>query len=66
MVFMMTVTLTAMVIELRNYWSGGRWLLGVVAACIFLLSLWLIVEAYLRIRRDTLARAAVAEGAEGD
>ena len=57
MVFMMTVTLGAMVYNLRTYWFGGQLLLTFVAACIFVMTVWLIVEAYLRFRRDTLERA---------
>jgi len=63
MAFMMVVTLVAMVINLRTYWIGGQTLLVLVAGCIFVLSLWLVVEAYLRFRADSLETAtAVAEG----
>ena len=66
MAFMMIVTLTAMVIDLQTYWAGGNVLLTFVAACIFLLSIWLGVEAWLRIRSDSTALAATARAAEGD
>ena len=62
MVFMLTVTITAMVLDLRRYWTTGNLLLTLVAASIFALSIWLVVEGYLRFRRDTPARAAAAEG----
>ena len=62
MVFMMTVTITAMVLNLRKYWTDGNLLLTFVAASIFALSIWLVVEGYLRFRRDTVAHAAAAEG----
>ena len=63
MVFMMVVTLVAMVINLRTYWIGGQTLLVLVAGCIFVLSLWLVVEAYLRFRADSLeAATALVEG----
>jgi carbon starvation protein len=52
MVFMMVVTLTAMVSDLTKYWSEGNILLTSIAASIFTMTLWLIVEAYLRLRRD--------------
>ena len=65
MAFMMVVTLTAMVINLEKYWTSGNLLLTFVAGCIFALSIWLAVEAYLRIRKDT-AGGAVAAAVEGD
>jgi carbon starvation protein len=52
MIFMMCVTVTAMVYNLRLYYNGGQILLTTVAACIFVLSLWLAVEAVLRFRKD--------------
>ena len=67
MIFMMTVTLTAMVIELNRYWVEGKNLLLFVAASIFLLSIWLVIESVLRFRKDSEAAATMAESAaEGD
>jgi carbon starvation protein len=54
MMFMMAVTVTAMVYNLRVYYTGGQLLLTIVATCIFVLSLWLAVEAVLRFRKDRL------------
>ncbi len=54
MIFMMCVTVTAMVYNLQLYYNGGQILLTTVAACIFVLSLWLSVEAVLRFRKDRL------------
>ena len=65
MVFMLTVTICAMVYELNQYWNGGQNLLLFVAASIFTLSVWLIIEAVLRFRRDSVA-ASAAEAVEGD
>ena len=53
MAFMMTVTIVAMVINIREYWASQQVLLGIVSASIFVLSIWLLVEAVLRFRRDT-------------
>ena len=64
MAFMLIVTITAMVIDLRRYWAEERLLLMFVAACIFVLSSWLVVEAVLRFRKDTIAQSAVP--VEGD
>ncbi len=60
MVFMMIVTFTAMVIDLRKYWGERNYLLLFVAGSIFVLSIWLAVEAYLRMRRDDAGEAAPA------
>jgi carbon starvation protein len=65
MAFMMVVTLTAMVIDLENYWKSGNLLLTFVAGCIFALSIWLAVEAWLRIRKDAEG-GTVPAPAEGD
>ncbi|MCB1020109.1 MAG: carbon starvation protein A [Acidobacteria bacterium] len=65
MAFMMVVTFTAMVIDLGNYWRSGNMLLTFVAACIFALSIWLAIEAYLRIRKDSV-QSPLAAPAEGD
>ena len=62
MVFMLTVTFCAMVLKLQEYWTAGNLLLTFVAASIFALSIWLVVEGYLRFRRDTMARVTAAEG----
>ncbi len=64
MAFMLTVTITAMVIDLRRYWAEERLLLMFVAASIFVLSVWLVIEAVLRFRKDTIAQSAVP--VEGD
>ncbi len=65
MAFMLTVTITAMIIDLRRYWTEERLLLMFVAASIFVLSVWLVVEAVLRFRKDTIAQA-IPEPVEGD
>lgn len=57
MAFMMVVTFVAMVIDLRKYWETGNVLLTMIAGSIFALSIWLAVEAYLRMRRDSAAPA---------
>ena len=57
MLFMLTVTIIAMLLNLGKYVADGNLLLTFVAASIFLLSVWLVVEGCLRFRKDTLARA---------
>ncbi len=66
MVFMLTVTICAMVLDLQKYWTGGNLLLTFVAASIFALSIWLVVEGYLRFRRDTVTQAVSEPTAHGD
>ena len=55
MAFMLTVTIIAMVLDIQKYLSGGQLLLLGVAGSIFVLSVWLVVEAVIRFRRDTAA-----------
>ncbi len=62
MAFMMVVTLVAMVIDLNKYWGGGQLLLVFIAASIFVLSIWLVVEAVLRFRKDTVGLELPVEG----
>ena len=65
MIFMMCVTLTAMIYNLQLYYNGGQILLTTVAACIVVLSLWLSVEAIVRFRKDRVP-VAVPASAGGD
>ncbi len=55
MAFMLTVTIVAMVIDIQRYSTGGQFLLLGVAASIFVLSIWLVIEAVIRFRKDTVA-----------
>ncbi len=55
MAFMLTVTIIAMVLDIRKYMAGGQYLLLGIAASIFVLSVWLVVEAVIRFRKDTVA-----------
>ncbi|MDE0127668.1 MAG: carbon starvation protein A [Bryobacterales bacterium] len=55
MAFMLTVTIIAMVLDIRKYLAGGQVLLLGVAGSIFVLSVWLVVEAVIRFRSDTAA-----------
>lgn len=58
MAFMLVVTIVAMVLDLRKYWAGGQLLLWGIAACIFALSIWLVVETVIRFRKDTAVSLA--------
>lgn len=49
MLFMLVTTLAAMLIKMRDFWNSGSHLLLTLGGIIFLLSLWLAVEAVIRI-----------------
>ncbi|MEE8583498.1 MAG: carbon starvation protein A [Acidobacteriota bacterium] len=51
MVFMLLTTLLAMSIKIGDFWEQGTWLLLVLGVGILGLSVWLSVEAALRIRQ---------------
>ena len=53
MLFMISVTMIAMVIEIEEYWSSNQYLLLSVGGVIFLLSLWVLLEASIRFRKDS-------------
>ena len=65
MVFMLVVTIAAMTYNLRLYYTGGQLLLTLVAASVFVLSVWLAIEAVVRFRRDGMS-TSVPEAAGGD
>ncbi len=52
MLFMLATTLTAMIIKLRDFWNSGSYLLLVLGGMIFLLSIWLAVEAVIRVAKS--------------
>lgn len=64
MVFMLVVTIAAMAYNLRLYVTEGQVILTVVGGCIFLLSIWLVIEAVIRFSKDTrtLREMALGEG----
>ena len=51
MVFMMVSTLVAMAVKLRDFHREGQTVLLVVGGCITLIAVWLVVEAFLALRR---------------
>ena len=54
MVFMLVTTMVAMVIKIRDFWNLQAYLLLTVGTLVFLLSIWLGVEAILRIRQPRM------------
>lgn len=51
MLFMMVSTLTAMVVKLRDYYREGEVVLLVLGSCITVTAIWLVLEAFLALRR---------------
>ena len=64
MVFMLVVTIAAMTYNLRLYYTGGQLLLTLVAASVFVLSVWLAIEASSDSERRNVT--SVPEAAGGD
>ena len=62
MVFMLVSTLTAMSINLLDFWKASRWMLLLTGGTLFLLAVWLILEAWLAVRY--YRRQPVVEGFE--
>ena len=59
MIFMLITTLTAMLIKIRDFWNADTYLLLVLGGVILVLSIWLAVEAGIRIlRREDPASSA--------
>jgi len=51
MIFMMTTSLVAMALNMRDYWAGGQLLLLIVGGALLGLALWLCAEAALSLLR---------------
>jgi carbon starvation protein len=51
LVFLLAMTTWALFIQLGEFWAEGEWLLVVVDAIIFVLALWLIIEAAAALNR---------------
>ncbi|MGH8793922.1 MAG: carbon starvation CstA family protein [Stackebrandtia sp.] len=51
LVFLLAMTSWALIVQLRDFVDAGEWVLAPVDAIIFVLAMWLIVEAALALRR---------------
>ena len=59
MIFMLITTLTAMLIKIRDFWNDETYLLLTMGGVILVLSIWLAVEAGIRIfRKEDFASLA--------
>lgn len=63
MVFMFVVTTWAMLVNLSGYVAGGKWLLVGIGIGIFVLEIWLVLEAFMAIRGAPTRGGAVSVGA---
>ncbi|AHY47667.1 Carbon starvation protein predicted membrane protein [Rubrobacter radiotolerans] len=69
LVFLLTMTSWALLINLGNFFRDGAWLLLVLDIIIFVLAVWLIVEAVAamnRVRRERRAGGADADAGATD
>lgn len=51
MLFVLGMTLWAMVVNINLFYTGGNWLLVILGSVVFILALWLCLEAWISIRR---------------
>ena len=51
MAFMLIATLVAMTSALRGFWADQSWLLLIVGGVLFVIGIWLILEAFAAVRR---------------
>jgi len=63
--FLLAMTTWALFLQLGEFFQEGDYLLTVVDAIIFVLSLWLIIEAIVAFRRARNERAAGGRAGEG-
>ena len=64
MLLMLVTTVVAMVIKLRDFWSLEAYALLILGAGIFLISIWLTVEALVRLIRRKEIRAQASQAAD--
>src|SRR5918999_2245001 len=65
LVFLLAMTTWALFIQLGQFFSDGAWLLLVLDAVIFVLAIWLIIEAIGAFRRAQSERATGRNAGEG-
>ena len=66
LVFLMVVTTWALVLNLRNFIEADQWVLAPLDALIFVLAVWLMVEAAIALRAAFQNRDAVGTTDGGD
>jgi carbon starvation protein len=63
LVFLLCMTSWALVVNLRNFIREEQWVLSVLDLVIFVLAIWLIVEAVVALRREWRDRPVASAGA---
>ena len=63
--FVMTITISAMGIQVHRDLGAGKWMVGTVGGIIGILTVWVALEAGLAWRRGGAPRAAAEEAAGG-
>lgn len=66
LVFLLSMTVYALFIQLGQFYNEGSWLLLVVDAVVFILSVWLIVEAIIAFNKARGQRGQEVAEREGD
>ena len=66
LVFLLVMTTWALIVNLKNFVEAGQWVLAPLDAIIFVLAMWLVVEAALALRRSWGSGAAAGPGAPTD
>ena len=56
LVFLLTMTTWALIVNLRDFWTAQDWMLLVLDVVIFALAIWLIIEAIFALRRAQAAK----------
>ena len=51
LVFLLPMTTWALIVNLRNFVEDGQWVLAPLDAIIFVLAMWLVVEAVIALRK---------------
>ena len=51
MAFMLISTMVAMMFALRGFWDSRDWLLLITGGVLFVIAVWLSIEALLAVRR---------------
>ncbi|MDK2922356.1 MAG: carbon starvation protein [Desulfonauticus sp.] len=60
MVFMIAMTGWAMVLNLKKFYATQNWILVIIGGIIFLLEIWMIIEAFLLVKKPSTPEKAVA------
>jgi len=51
MAFMLISTMVAMAVALRGFWAARDWLLLITGGVLFIIAIWLTIEAVIAVRR---------------